>query len=94
MEDLRAPTSAVEGSEGSTTQAPGLKRQEDAVNELEKPSDRSDRSRSCHQGNSTPKLEFGGEVIETDIRSNEECTSVNPHLGPIRFVYFYRCIYL
>ena len=21
-------------------------------------------------------------------------TSVNPHLGPIRFVYFYRCIYL
>ena len=23
-----------------------------------------------------------------------ECTSVNPHLGPIRFVYFYRCIYL
>jgi len=79
MEDLRAPTSTVEGSEGSTTQAPGLKQQEDAVNKLEKPSDQSDRSRLRHQGDLTPKLEFGGKAIETDVRSNEEWTDGDGH---------------
>ena len=66
-----APTSA-EGSEGSRTQAPGLNRQEDAVNELVKPSDRSDRDGSRHQGDLTPKLEFGGEMIETEVRKDEK----------------------
>jgi len=78
MEDWRAPTSA-ESSDGPTTQAPGLKQQEDAVNKLEKPSDRSDRSRSRHQGDLTPKFKFGGEEIETDVRSDEKRTDGDGH---------------
>ena len=69
MDDLRAPMGA-ENSDRVTTQAPGLKRQEDAVNRLVKPSAASDRDGSRHQGDSNPKLEFGGEMIETEVRKD------------------------
>ena len=59
MDGWRAPTSA-EGSDGSTTQGPGSKCQEDTVNGSASTSDRSDRDGSRHQGNFTPNIEFGG----------------------------------
>ena len=65
----RATTSA-ESSGRSTTQAPGLKRQEDAVNMLVKPSAASDRDGSRHQGDSNLKLEFGGQIIKTGVRAD------------------------
>ena len=67
MDDLRAPMGA-ESSDGVTTQAPGLKRQEDAVNMLVKPSAASDRDGLRHQGDSNLKLEFGGQIIKTGVR--------------------------
>jgi len=69
---LRVPTSAVESSDGLTARVPGWKRQEEAVNGSVKPSDPSDRSRSRHQGDLTPKLKFAGEMIKTDVRSDEK----------------------
>jgi len=76
---LRAPTSAVESSDGLTAQVPGWKRQEDTVNGSVNASDPSDRSRSCRQGDLTPKLEFGGETIKTDVRSDEKRTNGDGH---------------
>jgi len=67
----RATTSA-KGPDGLTAQVPGLKWQEDAVNELVKPSDRSDRSRSCQQDDLPPDFKFGGEKIETEVRGDEK----------------------
>jgi len=78
MDGWRVPTS-TEGSDGPTTQAPMLKRQEDAVNELAKPSDRSDRNGSRHQGDSTPKLEFGGETIKLEVRRDGKRTDGDGH---------------
>jgi len=71
MEDWRAPTSA-ESSDGPTTQAPVLRRQREPVNKSVNPSVPSDRARSRHQGDLTPKLEFGGEGIETEVRGDEK----------------------
>jgi len=76
---LRAPTSTVESSDGLTAQVPGWKHQEEAVNGSVKPSNPSDQSRSRHQGNLTPKLEFGGETIKTDVRSDEKQTNGDGH---------------
>jgi len=76
---LRAPTSAVESSDGLTARVPGWKRQEEAVNRSVKPSDPSDRSRLHHQGDLTPKLKFAGKTIETDIRSDEKRTDGDRH---------------
>ena len=73
-----APTSA-EGSEGSRTQAPRLNWQEDTVNKLVKPSDRSDQDGSHHQGDSTPKLEFGGEMIEIEVRKDKKWENGEGH---------------
>jgi len=39
-------------------------------------------------------LWFGEEAMQPEMAEHFPDTSVNPHLGPIRFVYFYRCIYL
>ena len=78
MDGWRVPTS-TEGSDGSTTQAPELKWQEDAVNKLAKPSDRSDRDGSRHQGDSTPKLEFGGETIKLEVRRDGKWTDGDGH---------------
>ena len=76
---LRAPTSAVESSDGLTAGVPGWKRQEDTVNRSVNTSDPSDRSRSCRQGDLTPKLEFGGETIKTDVRSDAKRTDGDGH---------------
>jgi len=59
--------SAMESSDGLTAQVPGWKHQEEAVNGSVKPSDSSNRSRSRHQGDLTPKLEFGGKTIKMDV---------------------------
>ena len=69
--DLRAPMS-TESSDGPTTQAPVLRRQGEPVNGSANPSVPSDRARLRHQGDLTPKLEFGGEGIKTDVRSDEK----------------------
>ena len=61
---------SIESSGGPTTQAPGPKQLEDAVNESVNPSNRSDRDGSCHQGDSKSKLEFGGEEIKTEVRKD------------------------
>ena len=61
---------STESSRGPTTQAPGLKQLEDAVNEWVNPSDRSDRDGSRHQGNSNSKLEFGEEKAEMEVRKD------------------------
>ena len=74
--DLRAPMSA-ESSDGPTTQAPVLRRRGEPVNGSANPSIPSDRARSHHQGNLTPKLKFGGEGIKTDVRSNKKWTNGN-----------------
>ena len=74
----RAPTSA-EGPDLSTTRGPGLKHQEDTVNGLAKPPVASDRKRSRHQGGFTPKLEFGGETIKTEVRADEKRTDEGGH---------------
>jgi len=76
---LRAPMSAMESSDGLTAQVPGWKHQEEAVNGSVKPSDPSDRSRLRHQGDLTPKLEFGGETIKTDVRSDKKRTDGDGH---------------
>jgi len=68
--------SAVESSDGLTTRVSGWKHQEDTVNGSVKPSDPSNQSRSRHQGDLTPKLEFAGETIETDIRSRQMETDI------------------
>jgi len=72
----RVPTSA-ESSDGPTTQAPVLRRRGEPVNGSANPSIPSDHARSCHQGNLTPKLKFGGEGIKTDVRSDEKWTNGN-----------------
>jgi len=42
-----------------------------------------------------PKCEGGINLPDIPAQNKAiQLTSVNPHLGPIRFVYFYRCIYL
>ena len=69
---LSAPTSAVEDADGPTTQVPTWKRQKDTVKESVDTSTRSDRSGSRQQGDLTPKLEFGGKTIKTDVRSDEK----------------------
>jgi len=74
--DLRAPMS-TESSDGPTTQAPVLRRQGEPVNGSANPSVPSDRARLRHQGDLTPKLEFGGEGIKTDVRSDEKRTNGN-----------------
>jgi len=76
---LRAPTSVVESSDGLTTQVPGWKHQEDTINRSVNASDPSNRSRSCRQGDLTPKLKFGGETIKTDVRSNKKWTDGDGH---------------
>jgi len=78
VDDLGVPTS-TEGSDGPTTQAPMLKQPEDAVNELAKPSNQSDRDRWCHQGDSTPKLEFGGKTIKLEVRKDGKQTDGDGH---------------
>ena len=70
---------STESSGGPTTQAPCPKRQEDAKNESVNPSDRSDRDGSRHQGNSKPKLEFGGEETKTEVRKDAKGTNGNGH---------------
>ena len=66
-------------SGGPTTQAPGPKRQEDAENGSVNPSDRSDRDGSCHQGDSKPKLEFGGEETKKEVRKDAKGTNGDGH---------------
>ena len=66
------PTTALEVSDGLTTRAPAWKQQGDTVNGSVNASDPSDRRRLRHQGNLTPKLEFGGKEIETEVRSDEK----------------------
>jgi len=75
---LRLPTS-TEGSDGPTTQAPMLRRQGDPVDKSVNPSIPSDHARSRHQGNLTPKLEYGGEGIETDVRSDKRRMNRDGH---------------
>ena len=72
---MRAPTSTMESSDGLNTQAPVLKWQGDAVNESAKPSITSNQDRSRHQGNLTPKFEFGGETIRMEVRKDERQTN-------------------
>jgi len=69
----------VESSDGLTARVPGWKHQEDTVNGSVNASNPSDRSRSCRQGDLTPKLEFGGETIKTDVRSDEKRTDGDRH---------------
>ena len=66
-------------SGGPTIQGTGLKRQEDAKNESVNPSDRSDRDGSHHQGDSNPKLEFGGEKAKTEVRKDAKGTNGDGH---------------
>ncbi|KIM51259.1 hypothetical protein SCLCIDRAFT_33589 [Scleroderma citrinum Foug A] len=69
--DLRAPTSTVEDVDGPTTRGPAWKCQRDTVNRSASASDRSDRDESRHQGDFTPNIEFGGQIIKTDVRADE-----------------------
>ena len=70
---------SAESSDGSTTQGPGLKHQEDTVNRLASASIPSDRGRSRHQGDFTPNFEFGGEIIKMDVRADENQTDRDRH---------------
>ena len=70
---------STESSGGPTTQAPGPKQLEDAVNKSVNPSDQSDRSGSRHQGNSNPKFEFGGEKAKTEVRKDAKGTDGDGH---------------
>ena len=70
---------STESSAGSTTQGPGSKHQEDTVNGSASASDRSDRDGSHHQGDFTPNFKFGGEIIKTDIRVDENQTDRDRH---------------
>ena len=72
---LRAPKSAVEGSDRTTTRAPGWRHQQEAVNGSANTSIPSDQGRSHQQGNLTPKFKFGGERSKTDIRSDKKQTN-------------------
>ena len=78
MDNLRAPMGA-ESSDGVTTQAPGLKQQDDTVNRLVKPSTASNQDGSCHQGDSNPKLEFGGKMIKLEVRKDRKQTDGDGH---------------
>ena len=70
----RAPMSAMEGPDELTTHAPALNHKGKAVNESGSASVPSNRTRSCQQGISTAKFEFGDERIKTDVRSDEKQT--------------------
>ena len=70
---------STESSGGPTTQAPGPKQLEDAVNKSVNPSDQSDRSGSRHQGNSNPKFEFGGEETKTEVRKDAKQMNGDGH---------------
>ena len=70
---------SIESSGGPTTQAPGPKRLEDAVNVSVNPSDQSDQDGSRHQGDSNPKLEFGGEEIKTEVRKDAKRMNGDGH---------------
>ena len=70
---------STESSGGPTTQAPGLKRPENAVNKSVNPSDRSHRSGSRHQGNSNPKFEFGGEKAKMEVKKDMKGTNGDGH---------------
>jgi len=70
---------STEGSDGPTTQAPVLRQQGEPVNKSENTSVPSDCARSCHQGDLTPKLEFGGKGIKTEVRGDEKRTNRDRH---------------
>jgi len=72
---LSAPMSAVEGSNELTTQAPGWRHRKEAVKGSVNTSIPSNRRQSCHQGDSTPEFEFGGERMEVDVRSDTKRTN-------------------
>ena len=61
---------SIKNSGGPTTQAPGLKWQEDTETKSINPSNWSNWDRSYHQGNSNPKLKFGGEETKTQVRKD------------------------
>ena len=65
------PTSAVEDADGPTTRGPAWKHHRDTVNRSASASIPSDQGRSCHQGDFTPTLKFGGEIIKTDVRADK-----------------------
>ena len=69
---LRVPMSAMGNPDGPTTWAPAWRQRMEAVKESVDASNWSDGQRSCYQSNLTLNLEFGGERIKADIRSNEK----------------------
>ena len=70
---------STESSDGSTTQGPGLKWQEDTVNGSASTSVLSDWRELCHQGSFTPNFEFGGEIIKTKVRADKKRTDRDRH---------------
>ena len=69
----------VEDTDGPTTRGPAWKRQGDTVNGSANASIASDRGRSHHQGNFTPKFKFGGEIVKTDVRADRKWTDRDGH---------------
>ena len=70
---------AVEDADGPTTRGPAWRRQRDTVNGSANASVASDWERSRHQGDFTPKFEFGDEIIKMDVRADRKWTDRDGH---------------
>ena len=70
---------AVEDADGPTTRGPAWKLQGDTVNGSANTSVASDQGRSRHQGDFTPKFEFGGKIVKTDVRADGKWTDRDGH---------------